>query len=311
MTTIYKGETVADVYRQQLVDLLKAPEIVVWGNRTTREILNVVTELTTPRHRVQIIPGRYMNPWLALSEAIWLLAGRNDIAALEPYNKRIKNYSDDGSTLYGAYGYRIAAQIPALVYRLQENPSDRRAVLSIWRPEDLMAETKDPPCNDMVMFKLRDEKLHMTVLNRSNDLHWGLYAVNGLQFSILQEYLASRLGVGMGTQTHVSNSLHIYMEGPGRAITDRMLEAMDDPIERLTSAHLFSSVADLPSHEIFQNSCSQVLDGTYKGDLPFLIFSQDYLAYYADGDKTLNRIQYGKIFTDWMVAGEEFLDRIG
>ena len=175
-------------------------------------LLNVVTVIEDPRARCQIVPGRKLNPWLALSESLWLLAGRYDMESLLPYNKGITEFSDDGSTMYGAYGARIASQIPWALERLTKSDTDRRAVLQIWSSADLNAITKDPPCNTEVMFKVRGEKLHMTVINRSNDLHWGLHAVNIFQFGILQEYVACRLGVGMGEQTHYSDSLHIYMD---------------------------------------------------------------------------------------------------
>src|SRR3990167_8201911 len=151
MIHYYQGETPADVYRQQLRDLVETPDFkpVVQGGRKTHELLNVITEITEPRNRMQIVPGRRVNPWLALSESLWLLAGRNDVASLAPYNKRIKEFSDDGQSLYGAYGYRIAPQIPMLISRLHNESNDRRAVLQIWDSRDLIAQTLDPPCNDM------------------------------------------------------------------------------------------------------------------------------------------------------------------
>src|SRR3990167_2420988 len=148
MTHLYSAKTFGSIYQQQLRDLVDHPDyIVTVRGRPTRELLNVVTEITNPRARCQIVPGRKLNPWLALSEFLWMLAGRNDLAALKPYNKRIDQFSDDGKTLYGAYGYRIAQQIPQLLERLQKEPADRRAVLQIWNSHDLIAQTKDPPCN--------------------------------------------------------------------------------------------------------------------------------------------------------------------
>ena len=59
------------------------------------------------------------------------------------------------------------------------------------------------------MLKIRDGKLITTIGNRSNDLHWGL-PTNVFQFSFLSELIALSLGVELGTQTHNSQSLHIY-----------------------------------------------------------------------------------------------------
>src|SRR3990167_2824851 len=280
MIHYYQGETPADVYRQQLRDLVENPDFtpVVQGGRKTHELLNVITEITQPRNRMQIVPGRRLNPWLALSESLWLLAGRDDVAALRPYNKRICSFSDDGVKLYGAYGKRIMNQLPAAIERLRADDTDRRAVLSIWEPRDLTALTLDPPCNSMLMFKVRDRKLYMSVFCRSNDLHWGLHAVNLPQFSLLQEYVAARLGVAMGTQIHYSQSLHIYIEGPAAEITYRIMMKQDEPIRHLVAGQAFPYPFNF-SHEEFIEACNIVLDAGIKVPIskfaPFLEFASD------------------------------------
>src|SRR3990167_6821425 len=126
MTHVYSAPVFGSIYRQQLRDLVERPDyIVTVRGRPTRELLNVVTGITNPRARCQIVPGRKLNPWLALSESLWLLAGRNDVASLLPYNKRITQFSDDGKTLYGAYGKRITGQIELMINRLKRDPADR------------------------------------------------------------------------------------------------------------------------------------------------------------------------------------------
>lgn len=304
----YESSNPGQIYREQLTDLLEAPEVMVRG-RPTRELLNVVTELSSPLPIVQTVPGRRWNPWLALSEGLALLAGVGEVALLEPYNKRIRDFSDDGHTLYGAYGPRIARQIPDLLFRLEAENTDRRALLSIWKPEDLTANTADPPCNDMVMFKIRDERLHMTVINRSNDLHWGLHAVNLPEFGMLQQYLATRLGVGLGTQMHLSNSLHLYLDGPQATITERMLAAMDKPLPELPNTFLFPNHLHWPHHE-FSIQCHLTLtEHTEYPSTPFLEFCQSFLTYYRERKESLDEIPHASQFAAWVQAGKEFLNQ--
>ena len=222
-----------DLYIPELQLLYDYGEPVKVGNRETLEIINFASVVTEPWHHCILLPSRRWNPWLALSEGLWILAGRNDLAPLVRFNSNIVMFSDDDKTLYGAYGKRLYNQMEDLIGRLRKDPADRRAVLSIWTADDLTAQTKDPPCNDMVMFKLRENKLHMTVINRSNDIHWGLFAVNLPTFSLLQVYIAARLGCEIGNQTHMSNSLHVYVDWPEpKRITERMLfdEKEDKPI---------------------------------------------------------------------------------
>lgn len=44
---------------------------------------------------------------------------------------------------------------------------------------------------------------------RSNDL-WMGFPNDIFQFTAIQIYLAMRLGVGLGTYTHIAGSLHLY-----------------------------------------------------------------------------------------------------
>lgn len=306
---------------QQLQDF--GDDVEVRG-KPTKEFINCVTEILEPQHHCILIPSRRWNPFLALSEALWILAGRDDVQALEPYNSHIKDYSDDGSTLYGAYGKRIYHQIDPLIERLRKDPSDRRAVLQIWYSQvhdweegqdDLTFNTKDPPCNNLIYFKLRQNKLHMTVINRSNDLHFGLFAVNLPTFGILQSYIAARLGVEMGTQTHFSNSLHIYTDEPrAAAITDRMLyqETEDMPnYPRHKLAFQPGFFTENATHEEFAKDCSNVLNGGDSESIhPFLVFASGFLRQYREHKWEVEHLPFTNSYFDWVLAGELFTSKV-
>lgn len=202
-----------------------------------------------PWERVLFNPARDANPFFHLYEALWMLAGRNDVASVAYYASNMANYSDDGKTLNGAYGYRWRHakaipnstdivgydQLDILVNHLKADPTSRRAVLQMWNVEDDLLKigkieplvkdrwlgSKDVCCNLSVMFSIREEHnyerdlvitkyLDMTVTNRSNDMIWGLLGANYVHFTILQEYMAARLGVEVGLYHHFTNNLHIY-----------------------------------------------------------------------------------------------------
>lgn len=61
------------------------------------------------------------------------------------------------------------------------------------------------------MIKIRKGKLEWTQVMRSNDLVLGL-PYNLVQFTSMQEILASWLNVDVGSYNHISDSLHIYTE---------------------------------------------------------------------------------------------------
>ena len=177
----------------------------------------VITTYSHPRERVIFWPQRDANPALHLYEALWMLAGRNDMKPLLRYTKQFLMYSDDGKTLHGAYGDRWRRafgrdQLQVIADRLRDDPNDRRCVLQTWDAHlDLNRDGKDVPCNVMITFQRSSAgRLNMVVFNRSNDIIWGAYGANAVHLSMLQEYMAILIGCTMGTYTQVSVNWHAY-----------------------------------------------------------------------------------------------------
>lgn len=201
----------------------------------------VTTVYESPVERVCLHPWRDANPFFHLVEAMWMLAGRNDLKPLTNLVSTFANYSDDGVTVPGAYGerwrewevpllesdggkptgdsYFWVDQLTWVVSRLRANPKDRRVVIQMWDPAVDIARVeldgKDVPCNLTVLPFVVDGALNITVFCRSNDMVWGAYGANAVQFSFLLEYLAARIGLRVGRYYQVSNNFHAYVETAG------------------------------------------------------------------------------------------------
>ena len=209
--------------------------MILNGRNTTRkpsragEVIEVNEAVSMtyryPMQRVLFNEARDANPFFHFMEGLWMLAGRDDVEWICEYNKNLKQFSDDGAKFHGAYGFRIRKywdtvfadmdQLNHVIAILKRDPNERRAVVQIWRAEyDLSSQSKDIPCNDIIFFKIRNNKLHMTVCCRSNDAIWGAYGANAVHFSMIMEYVASMIGVDVGTYTQVSDSLHVYTDNP-------------------------------------------------------------------------------------------------
>lgn len=177
----------------------------------------VTTVYRYPFERVLFHKGRDANPIFHLMESIWMLAGRNDVAFLTQFNRRMSDFSDDGKTFNAAYGHRWRKhfgrdQLDDVIKLLRRDPATRQAVVQIWDDADLTKKTKDKACNTQVIFDTRHNRLNMTVYNRSNDIWWGAYGANAVHFSILQEFVAGAVGMHLGVYRQVSNNLHLYTE---------------------------------------------------------------------------------------------------
>lgn len=186
----------------------------------------VATVYARPQERVVFHEWRDANPFFHFYEALWMLAGRRDIAPIVRYAKQLAAYSDDGVTQNAAYGHRwrqahpcqtpdgitTSDQLLLIADALRKNPQSRQEVLQIWDPWlDLSTKTKDHACNLTATFQIGvDGRLDMSVFCRSNDAVWGCYGANAVHFSTLLEYMALRIGVPMGTYTQISVNLHAY-----------------------------------------------------------------------------------------------------
>jgi hypothetical protein len=206
----------------------------------------VSTLYTHPQRRVLFSALRDANPFFHLVEAMWILGGRNDVRSLVMFNKQMANYSDDGVTFHGAYGYRLRKtqgfdQIARAINLMRNEPGSRQIALQIWDAKlDLGAKSKDIPCNDFIFLRMQKDPTHVlgyaldiTVANRSNDVIWGAYGANAVQFSFLQEYLASHLGVGVGQYVQMSNNYHVYTDTPyWKVFNPAQIEAYLDELRR-------------------------------------------------------------------------------
>jgi hypothetical protein len=93
---------------------------------------------------------------------------------------------------------------------------------------DLGSDSKDVPCNLSAHFQVNyNGQLDMTVFNRSNDIIWGCYGANAVHFSMLQEYMADKIGVQVGQYWQVSNNWHAYVDNPVYKRSRLILNARD------------------------------------------------------------------------------------
>lgn len=170
-----------------------------------------------PTERVVFWRERDANPFFHLLEAMWMLAGRNDVEFLRRILPSIAQFSDDGKVFHGAYGHRWRVhfgfdQLDEIVAGFRGNLDCRREVLQMWDcVDDLHVDSKDVPCNTQAYFAINAGQLDMMVTNRSNDSVWGALGANAVHFSILQEYMAARIGVPVGKYWQVTNNLHLYL----------------------------------------------------------------------------------------------------
>lgn len=219
----YTFSTASEALPHLLEELLASDEVGSRGGSRVREMTHVGITLADPVKREILVPGRRVNLAAQIAETAWVLAGRNDIDWLSNYLPRAADFSDDGRTWRGGYGPRLRAwprrdgegesvidQLAHVVDLLREDPTSRRAVISLYDPQIDTAHGKDIPCNDMLMFTSRLGRLDLHVVLRSNDAFWGWSGINAFEWSVLQEVVARMLGIEVGSLHFSTNSFHLY-----------------------------------------------------------------------------------------------------
>ncbi len=179
-----------------------------------KDLGKVVYQIKNDSFRLCFLKERNINPFFALSEFSWIIEGSNLVEPLKYFIKDYDKFSDNNETLNGAYGFRLLKyfeinQLEKAISELNGNRESRRVVLTMYSPDDLNKNSKDIPCNTTIYLKIKDNKLDITILNRSNDLYLGV-PYNVFVFYLLQLYIAEKVNSDIGTQTHFTDSLHLY-----------------------------------------------------------------------------------------------------
>lgn len=183
------------------------------AGKETREVLNCSSSWSMVRPEIGVF-ARKLSKAFMYGEAAWILAGSNEVKNIAPFNKRISQYSDDGFTFFGAYGPKVAKQLPYVVQALKEDPSTRRAVLNIWRESPRL--TKDYPCTLSLQWLIRDDQLLCFDTMRSSDIWWGVpydvFNMSVISYVIWQELRETYPKLQLGHLYLTACSQHLYSD---------------------------------------------------------------------------------------------------
>ena len=251
----FSGDNPTTLYKEILDKLYKEGDELSPRGKLIKELRPASIEYTNPYNRTTFLATRRINPFFQLAESFQIISGINDAKWLSMFNANMINFSDDGKTYNAFYGERLRHwgnnspkgvlsekaldQLYDVYKRILEDKDTRQAMAAIGNPtfdnyEYLNVEKgKDIACNLYITFKVRNNKLHMVVFNRSNDLHWGAMGANIVQFSTIQETMCSWLrnsgkeefnNLELGSYHQIADSLHIYMDSYGADISEKVLK---------------------------------------------------------------------------------------
>lgn len=192
-------------WRHLLFELVKAKPAGPRGIGT-REILGVTFRVNDGLRNILFHPSRDLNYKFMVAEWLWIMNGDSSVDAIAQYNSKLRDFSDDGLTLFGAYGPRLMPQMQWILVKLCE-PDTRQAVATVWRPSP--NPSKDIPCTVALQFLRRGHHINLIVTMRSSDIWLGL-PYDFFVFSQILNCVCGELKCLVGFVQFNLGSSHVY-----------------------------------------------------------------------------------------------------
>jgi thymidylate synthase len=178
----------------------------------TKAKFNVSFTLQDVSNKIVTTPQRKFNEDYAEYEWNWYLKGDRDASEIGDRAKIWKQMMVEGTTEVNSnYGYfwNKNYQLSRVVQELRTNKETRRAIVVHYDINELDRYKYDTPCNDVLNFYIKDDKLHLTVFARSIDLVFG-FCNDQYTFAKLMEMVAFQLDIAVGEMHWMVTNLHIY-----------------------------------------------------------------------------------------------------
>lgn len=249
---------------RSLDDLLNSTyrEIIESGVRVNSkrgpniEITQFAATLLNPRIRTSMSLDRKLVK-SKFAEFAWYLSKGQDKDFITPYILLYDQEEQQDNKILGAYGPKIfnstrdsKSQYERVIEQIVNRRATKHAYISISDAIDYKfrnQEFSSPPCTIGLHFYVRNEKLNLVVYMRSNDAYLGL-PHDLFCFTMLQELIALKTNLALGTYTHYATSMHAYEKDVGK-ISNYLAEGLQEPIEMPLMVEGSEKMLDLVSAE--------------------------------------------------------------
>ncbi|HHF7053358.1 TPA: thymidylate synthase [Streptococcus mutans] len=209
----------------------------------------------------------------AIKEVFWIYQDQTNELAILNDKYGVRYWNDWEVKQTGTIGERYGAIVKKhdimnkILKQLEENPWNRRNVISLWDYEAFEKTEGLLPCAFQTMFDVRrvngEIYLDATLTQRSNDMLVA-HHINAMQYVALQMMIAKHFGWKVGKFFYFVNNLHIY---------DNQFEQAEELLRRepvVCQPHLVLNVPDKTNFFDIKPEDFELLD--YKPVKPQLKF---------------------------------------
>jgi thymidylate synthase len=217
-----KYKSLNEAFVSELSELKTSGSLVKARGSNQLEKVFVNFEISNPTDINVTVESRKFNQRYAIAEWLWYLSANskvNNISKLASIWKDIQDSYGEVESNYGSYIFSLdknfsRSQWSWVVNELLVDRDSRRATISINQPYHKEKNAKDYPCTQYIQFFVRDNRLHVGVSMRSNDIIFGL-CNDIFTFCLFQQLMLNELNdrglkLELGSYFHHAGSLHIY-----------------------------------------------------------------------------------------------------
>jgi len=220
---VYKEKIVPIAFKNILKDLIINPEFISSPRgMEVKEIRNCIIEIENPMVNLYTNEYRSSPTTYCAAELLWYFAGTNNPTYIENYAGLWKRLHNEDGTVNSSYGNLLFTELNEhghtqydwVIKSLTKDKDSRQAFMHFNKPGHQFLDNKDQVCTLQALFHIREDKLHMTLTMRSNDVIYG-FMTDWAFFSVLQYHVFLHLkdyypDLEMGSYTHISHSMHLY-----------------------------------------------------------------------------------------------------
>ena len=137
------------------------------------------------------------------------------------YGFQWRHFGAEYKDMHTDYTGQGVDQLKEVIYKIKNNPCDRRIIMSAWNPVDI-PKMALPPCHCFVQFYVNDDELSCMLYQRSADMGLGV-PFNIASYAILTHMIAHVTGLKPGEFVHTIGDCHVYLNH---------LNALEEQLER-------------------------------------------------------------------------------
>lgn len=183
----------------------------------TKRVLQVVNKYDLSKG-FPILTLRDINWKAAIDEQVIWIHSKMSNNVKDLRSKIWNSWANEQGEIKQAYGFQIAkptmgfdSQIEYVLHEIKNNPTSRRIQMNMFSAEDQLIKATESliECAYSTHFSVKNGKLHMTLIQRSNDFitanNW-----NVTGYAALQHAIAMECDLDVGIFTHVIQDQHMY-----------------------------------------------------------------------------------------------------